>query len=152
MEQNLKILNGLFNHKDIYEFPWTEPTRKLKSSIDFIVVKQTTQIKWNDVRVYPGGLCRSDHQLVIGKAIFYPRCFGNANLATSLDSIHQKPQYNMDSLKEECTKFLYKLGLANKIQRKTEENTLKRYYFLKKYTRSCMESLWRKTEVKRKEK
>jgi exonuclease III len=68
-QNNLKIANGFFQHKDIHTFTWTQNTRNLKSIIDYVIVRQDSQMKTTNVRVHRGPCCGTDHYLV--KAIFY---------------------------------------------------------------------------------
>lgn len=56
-----KITNGFFRHKYI----WTQSTRQLKSIIDYVKVRQTTQLQ--DVRVLRDMNCGSDHHLLRAK-------------------------------------------------------------------------------------
>lgn len=73
-EQNeLKILNGFFQHPWIHKFTWTQETRNLKSIIDYIIVRQKSKLKFNDVRVHRGPTCGSDHHLLKAKVIFPPK-------------------------------------------------------------------------------
>lgn len=40
-----KITNGFYRHKEVHKYTWIQQTRKLKSIIDYIVVKQNSSIK-----------------------------------------------------------------------------------------------------------
>lgn len=60
-------MNGFFEHKDIHKYTWHQETKQLKSIIDYIVIKQNTKFKVDDVRVYRGAECGSDHFLVVSK-------------------------------------------------------------------------------------
>lgn len=60
---NLQILNGFYQHKNIYKYTWHKPTRKLKC-IDCVIIKQMSTLKVNDVQVYWGAECGSDHFLL----------------------------------------------------------------------------------------
>lgn len=45
-EQNeLKILNGFYQHRDIHKFTWVQQTRDLKSIIDYAITRQMTKMK-----------------------------------------------------------------------------------------------------------
>ncbi|XP_030764048.1 craniofacial development protein 2-like [Sitophilus oryzae] len=66
-QRELKIMNGYFAHRDIHKFTWRQETRHLKSIIDYLIVKQKTNLKINDVRACRGPECGSDHYLVKGE-------------------------------------------------------------------------------------
>lgn len=50
-QMNLKIMNGFYRHKDIHNYTWTQPTRNFKSIIDYVILRQKTHLKCQDVRV-----------------------------------------------------------------------------------------------------
>jgi len=78
-EQNsLKILNGYFKHKKIHQYTWHQDTLELKSIIDYIVARQNSNLKYQDVRVFRGMTVGSDHYLVNAKILF-PYGKNNAN-------------------------------------------------------------------------
>ena len=53
-EQNeLKILNGFYQHRDIHKYTWVHPARGLRSIIDYAIVRQTTGMKVQQVKVCP---------------------------------------------------------------------------------------------------
>jgi hypothetical protein len=104
-QSNLKIANGFFQHKEIYKFTWTKKTRNLKSMIDYVIVRQDSQVKTTNVRVHRGPCCGTDHYLV--KATFYipPR---QLMVRTKDEKTnHYKCntiKYNLYSLNDESTK------------------------------------------------
>lgn len=115
---SLKIVNGFFPHKNIHKFTWTQPTRGLSSIIDYIIMKQDSKINNLDVRVHRGSECGSDHHLVVTKLVINYRRKMNKkaeDVESSSDSLDEK-KYNLESLKDESTQFLYKLRLATKLQ------------------------------------
>ncbi|XP_018898500.1 craniofacial development protein 2 [Bemisia tabaci] len=67
-QRGLKVLNGFYQHKDIHKFTWVQPTRGLQSVIDYVIVKQDTSLKVQQVRVWRGLSCGSDHYF-LGAAI-----------------------------------------------------------------------------------
>lgn len=118
---SLRIMNGFFSHKDIHKFTWEQPTRKLKTIIDYIIQRQNSKLKTTDVRVYRGPECGTDHYLVMAKVIVNYR---KASAGKGLQEKEQREgraiqswKYNLESLRQESVKFLYKLRLANKLQR-----------------------------------
>lgn len=65
----LKITNGYFRHKDIHKYTWVQHTRNLKSIIDYLIIKQESRLKIQDVRAQRGPNCGSDHYLLKCKII-----------------------------------------------------------------------------------
>ena len=54
-EQNsLTILNGYFKHKRIHQYTWHQDTKDLRSIIDYIITRQNSSLKFQDVRVFRG--------------------------------------------------------------------------------------------------
>ncbi|XP_030763574.1 uncharacterized protein LOC115888129 [Sitophilus oryzae] len=113
----LKIMNGFFPHKEVHKFTWVQRTRRLSSIIDYMILRQNSILKTNDVRVYRGIECGSDHYLLMAKVVIKYRSSqkereehkGNQG---KVDSVN----YNLDSLRHESVQFLYKLRLASKLQ------------------------------------
>ena len=60
----LKILNGFFQHREIHKYTWNQPTRQLRSIIDYAIVKQATLLNIQDIRVCRGAECGTDHYLL----------------------------------------------------------------------------------------
>ena len=48
---DLKIMNSFFAHKDIHKFTWYQHTKGQKSIIDYLILKQNSELKTLDVRV-----------------------------------------------------------------------------------------------------
>jgi hypothetical protein len=117
-EQNsLKILNEYFKHKRIHQYTWHQDTLELKSVIDYIIARQNSGLKFQDVRVFRGMTVGSNHYLVH----FFS--YGKNNTTESRENITdctsellQSPIYNIDSLGDESTSFfLYKKRLDEKL-------------------------------------
>ncbi|XP_030763276.1 craniofacial development protein 2-like [Sitophilus oryzae] len=70
-QNNLRILNGFYQHRNIHKYTWIQGTKKLRSIIDYVITKQKTKLQIQDVRVYRGAICGSDHHLLKAK-IFLP--------------------------------------------------------------------------------
>ena len=67
-EQNfLKILNGYFQHKKIHQYTWHQDTQQLRSITDYVIARQNSGLKFQDVRVFTGMTVGSDHYLVNAK-------------------------------------------------------------------------------------
>jgi len=111
-EQNLlKILNGYFKHKKIHQYTWHQHTLELKSIINYIIARQNCDLKYQDIRVFRGMTVGSDHYLVNAK-ILSPYGKNNANeiretITDCTSESVQLPLYNLDSVKDESTSFLY---------------------------------------------
>ena len=106
---SLKILNGCFKHTRIHQYPWHQDTLELKSIIDYIIARQNSGLKFQNVRVFRGMRVGSDHYLVNTKILF---SYGKNNATESRENITdcasellQSPLYNIDSLKDESTSF-----------------------------------------------
>lgn len=133
--QDLKILNGYFPHKEIHKFTWTQTNRNLKSIIDYVIQRQNSKLKAQDVRVYRGAECGSDHFMV--KAIVLLQYKKTNNENQSKLSVHKaitKPdQYNLESLRHESTQFLYKMRVANRLKDLNESTAEDMYQELRKH-------------------
>ncbi|XP_030751031.1 craniofacial development protein 2-like [Sitophilus oryzae] len=117
-EQALRIANGWFPHKDIHKYTWTQPTQNLKSLIDYIIVRQKTQLKISDVRVMRGPECGTDHFLVVAKSYFpYKQKMQSNGLPEKNGTPLSNVKYNIESLRNDSTKFLYQMRLATKLNR-----------------------------------
>ena len=135
-EQNsLKILNGYFKHKKIHQYTWHQDTLQLKSIIDYIIARQNSVLKFQDVRVFRGMTVGSDHYLVNTKILFsYGKNNANESRETITDctgELLQSPLYNIDSLRDESTSFLYK-RLDGKLGESNFESTEECYQHLVK--------------------
>ncbi|XP_030760565.1 uncharacterized protein LOC115885717 [Sitophilus oryzae] len=101
-------MNGFFEHKNIHKYTWHQETRQLTSIIDYIMVKQNTEWKIEDVRAHRGVECGSDHYLVKSKMrIKYKR---NSNINDSTPDLREKIKtirYKTYLLKESSVKLLY---------------------------------------------
>ncbi|XP_044757060.1 uncharacterized protein LOC123315437 [Coccinella septempunctata] len=125
---SLKIMNGFFPHKNIHKFTWTQPTRKLSSIIDYIIMKQRSRINNLDVRVYRGSECGSDHHLVVTRLeINYRRKISRGEDEGNNYTLVER-KYNLDSFRDESTQFLYKLRLATKLQQVQKEQSARELY------------------------
>jgi len=111
-EQNsLEILNGYFKHKRIHQYTWHQDTKELRSIIDYIIGRQSSGLKLHDIRVFRGMTVGSGVYLVNTKILFlYLKSNANGsreNITDCAVEILQTPLYNIDSLKDEITSFLY---------------------------------------------
>jgi len=130
-EQNeLKITNGFYQHRDIHKYTWTQNTRRLKSIIDYLIIKQKSRLLVTDVRVYRGATCGSDHHLLKAKiALGIDKTQTKEKIieAESIDEI----RYNVDSLEQESVRDLYKRRLDQKLELKQFNNNEEHYNHIK---------------------
>ena len=63
-ENNLRITNSWFQHKEIYKFTWECRGRNQRSIID-ILVRRTMKGQLRDVKVLRGAEIGSDHYLLL---------------------------------------------------------------------------------------
>ena len=113
---DLKILNGFYEHKSIHKYTWTQNTRGLRSIIDYIICKQRSVLRFEDVRAFRGAECGSDHYLLKARIIL--PCFVNkATVDPDIGGTVRigAKRYNVQGLAEESTRFLYKVRLAQKL-------------------------------------
>lgn len=151
---SLRILNGFFPHKDIHKYTWNQPTKKLKSVIDYIILRQNTSIKVYDVRVYRGAECGSDHFLLRADFIFpYLRTKNGIQKKEESFIKDKQENYKIELLKDESVSFLYKLRLSQKIQLGRTGTVNERYEWLKMcVVEAAYESLGKKDEITVKQK
>ncbi|XP_044757727.1 craniofacial development protein 2-like [Coccinella septempunctata] len=135
-EQNdVKIMNGYYQHRDIHKYTWIQPTRNLKSIIDYTIVRRET--KWNiqDVRVHRGATCGSDHHLLRTIVVHKSRR-EHRESEHKHQIVHKPKRYNLDSPDHESTKELYKKRLNEKLTEKRFTNP-EEYY---EYIKTCIHS------------
>ncbi|XP_044753786.1 craniofacial development protein 2-like [Coccinella septempunctata] len=116
----LRIQNGFYKHKEIHKFTWIQPTRGLKSIIDYVITKQNTELKIVDVRVQRAATCGSDHHLIRAKI-----CIPYTHRIQTEDREHNENMeevkletYNVESFIHESTQDLFK----RRLDRKLDEN------------------------------
>lgn len=100
-EQNgLRIANGFFEHKDIHKYTWIQPTRNLKSIIDYGIFRETGGIDVRDIRVHRRTAQISDHYLSKVKARFsFPKNNSTASTQNQRTNITaENESHNLESL------------------------------------------------------
>lgn len=133
-EQNsLQILNGFYKHKEIHKYTWHQETLQIKSIIDYIIVRQKTRLKTQDVRAYRGA-AQSDHYLVNSKIVFPYRDIThkgeNINEEENIKTEVKIPKYNLHSLENESTVYLYKKRLDEKLTETHFDDTEAQYKYI----------------------
>ena len=126
-EQNsLKILNGCFKHKRIHQYTWHQDTQEIRSIIGYIIARQNSGFKFQDIRVFRGMIVGSDHYLAHAKILFlYGKSKANEsreNIPESAVELLQSPIYNIDSLRYESISFLYKMRNLERVLLKVQKN------------------------------
>ena len=131
---NLKILNGFYQHKDTHKYTWTQKTRNLRSIIDYAIIRQKTRLKVQDIRVYRGASCGSDHYLLKSKILFHSSKRNHNDKESQEDegTEYKIRRYNLVSLDHESTKNLYKTRLKDKLNREDFSSTEDHYEYIKK--------------------
>ncbi|XP_044745272.1 uncharacterized protein LOC123307119 [Coccinella septempunctata] len=127
---NSKITNGFFQHRNIHRYTWVQPTRGLKSIIDYFIVKQKPSIQINDVRALRGAFGGgSDHFLVRAK-VFFPSKYqvnNSDNRTIGLQKLSNH-EYNLDSFMHESTVALYQQRLDNSLLTNFQDLTFHEIY------------------------
>jgi len=65
----MKICNIFFKHKNIHRYIWEKPFLGQKYIIDYIIIKQKTAFKIQDVKV-EGLNCRLEHNIITSHIYF----------------------------------------------------------------------------------
>lgn len=131
-EQNdMKITNGFFQHRDIHKYTWTQNTRGLKSIIDYTIIRQKTKLIVQDVRVYRGATCGSDHHLLKTKlTIGIDRARDLKEAAAEIEKLTEK-KYNLNSLEQESVRDLYRRRLDKKLETMQFTSNEEHYHYIK---------------------
>ena len=129
-QTSLKIWNGFFNHKSIHKYTWEQHTKNLKTVIDYVITNKDVKLKIQDVRAYRGPNCGTDHKLLVAKILF-PYKYTTKDKheerkENTVTMVDKKRKYNIESLQNESTKFLYQQRLNNKLNRNEFTDTEER--------------------------
>ena len=108
-----------FNHKNIHKYTWEQQTKNLKTITDYIITKQDLKLKIQNVRAYRGPNCGADHKLLVTKIFFPYMCTTKDKHKEkhNVTTVDKKMKYNIESLQNESTKFLYQQRLNSKLNR-----------------------------------
>jgi len=108
----------------------------LKTIIDYIITKQDLKLKIQDVIVYRGPNCGTDHRLLVAKILFpYMHTTTDKHKEKKENTekmVVKKRKYNIESLQNESTKFLYQQRLTNKLNQNECTDTEEMYNYLEK--------------------
>lgn len=130
-------MNGFFAHKDIHKYTWYQHTRGIKSIIDYIVLKQQTNIRVQDVKVNRGAECGSDHCLVVAK-IYIPFPGVRSGKTEESSAMLENVKYKLDSFENESTRLLYGWRLERKLN-ELERSTTEEYEHIKACIKAAAE-------------
>lgn len=129
-QNDMRICNGFYQHKEIHKYTWEQPTRQLKSIIDYLIIKQRSDLKLEDIRVKRGATCGSDHYLLRAK-IYIPRWNTVERNQSNKDDENTEqveyPKYNLHSLLEDSVKYLYQRRLDEYLPDSEDLNTQETY-------------------------
>lgn len=114
-QNNMRIMNGYFQHRDIHKYTWTQSTRGLRSIIDYVISKQKAKVILQDVKVCRGPVCGSDHFFVKTKVFFPGRKEKTVETHEEKRETLQQKRYNLRGLDDEGTRRLYKTRLDQKL-------------------------------------
>jgi hypothetical protein len=125
----------------------------LKTIINYTITKEDLKLKIQNVRAYRGSNCGTDHKLLVTKRLFpyMDRTEGKQeekkqNTVTVMD---EKRKYNIESLQNESTKYLYQQRLNNKLNRNEFADKEEMYNYLNNCIReAAKEALGEKEDNK----
>ncbi|KAK4884077.1 hypothetical protein RN001_000348 [Aquatica leii] len=129
----MKISKTFFEHKDIHKYTWYQYTRDIKSIIDYFVIKQKTRLKVLDVKVKRGYDYGSDHHLLTSTVYLSYRASNNNREEKENIGQTTEERFNLQSLYEESTAYLYRRRVEQKI--KTLRRTVEEEY---KHIKACI--------------
>lgn len=136
-QNNLKILNGFYQHRNIHKYTWTQSTRNLKSVIDYAITRQNTKINIQDVKACRGPSCGSDHYVLKMKAVLPSR---NEQQVDKQPNQNMKQiRYNLDSLDHESVRELFRKRLDGYLGSNSFTNTEDHYEHIEKSIHAAAE-------------
>lgn len=88
---------------------WTQPTEQLRSIVDYLIQRQCSKLKTNDVRAYQKMECKSNNHLVKAKIIIEHKKKPtkiNRNMQNSLVCL-ELAKYNLAQRRQDSIQCLY---------------------------------------------
>ena len=131
-QNNLKITNTFFKHKDIHKYTRVCEQRNERSIIDYIIVSSRFFYYTNNVRVKRGPEIGSDHYLVLGEF--------NLNIKPKRKIVKEtkRKKIRIEKLKEENTKREYHNKIKKKLLGRTRTTELEDIWSI--YKEAILES------------
>ena len=105
---NLVIGGSIFPHKRVHKATWISPDQNTENQIDHICISRKFRRSLMDCRVKRGADAASDHHLLTAKIKLKLRRIPREQ--------NGRTKYNVNSLKDETTKTVFKLTLNNRFQ------------------------------------
>ena len=113
--RDISIGNTFFKHKDIYKTTWLSPDHHRKNEIDYIFISSRWRSSLQDVRVYRGADCGSDHFFLIAKMGLKLKILKQAEKQMIFDTA---------MLKNTNTRLKYQLEVGNRFASLEETNDI----------------------------
>ena len=109
------INNAFFKHKGIHKTTWLSPDHHTKNEIDYISISSRWRSSLQDIRVYRGADCGSDHFLLIAKLrLKFKR----------LKQAEKQMIFDFAKLKDTSTRLRYQLEVRNRFAFLEETNDI----------------------------
>jgi len=140
-ENNLKITNTFFKHKDIHKYTWS--ARGSRSIIDYIMVNEKLRNQVEDTRVYRGSDIYSDHYLVVATI----RILGRWKKIHKVETHRQEEVFKVYLLQEESIRDLYQRRLNQYLERQSTKQDINEEW---DSLRTCIEKAAYETLAKKK--
>lgn len=127
---DLKIQNTFFVHKRIHQATWDKPGFQ-SSVLDYVITRQESTIKVEDVRVFRGWECGSDHYMLRAKIYFHwtrGKSQREGGRPAEADII---PHYKLDLLSDPSIRDLYRRRLEARVDLNVGVGASEKYAHLK---------------------
>ena len=123
----------------------------MKTIIDYIITRQDLKLKIQDVRAYTGPNCGTDHKLLAAKILFpYMQTTTDIHEEKKENTetvVYKNRKYDIKSLQNESTKFLYQQRFTNKLNQNEFADTEEMYNYLKKCIHEAAKKHWEKRRL-----
>ena len=111
----ISINNAFFKHKGIHKTTWLSTDHHTKNEIDYISISSRWRSSLQDIRVYRGADCGSDHFLLIAKMrLKFKR----------LKQAEKQMIFDFAKLKDTSTRLRYQLEVRNRFAFLEETNDI----------------------------